>query len=142
MFITTNDLHHYAIYVLRVTHNNDYYVSFSQCEMMQAACKKMTHFGITRQQFRIHFMPAEVMETVLPITQTTIPLLHDSFRLSLIFIWQMFNCRNDKSNSGTSRGDRVSECDIITHSDIWCCNRQARLYEIWKRAVNTHTLEA
>ena len=70
------------------------------------------------------------------MTQMTMLLPSDSFRLSLIFIWQMFNCLNERSKSGVSCGDLCSERDIICHSDIQRCNHEARLFEIWRRTVN------
>lgn len=67
---------------------------------MQPELKMMTYFAVTSQQFRINFIPAEVIETVLPITQMTMNLLYDSFRLLLIYIWQMFHCPMMKVNQG------------------------------------------
>lgn len=69
----------------------------------------MTHFAVTSQQFRINFIPTEVIETKLSIRQMTMPLLYTSFRLSLIFIWQMFSCLDDENKSGISCRDVSSQ---------------------------------
>lgn len=62
--------------------------NFPQCgEMMQPKHKMITHFAVTSQQFRINFMPAVVIGTVLPITQMTMRLLYNSFRLLLIYVY-------------------------------------------------------
>lgn len=70
---------------------------------MQPEHKMMTHFAVTRLQFRINFTPAE--ETLLPITHLTTLLLYNSLPLSLILMGQMFNCLDDRGESGISCGD-------------------------------------
>ena len=74
--------------------------NFSSVTKFHPEHKTMTHFAAMSQQFRVNFMPVEVIETVLPITQMTMSSLYDSFSLSLRYIWQMFNCLMIKVNQG------------------------------------------